>query len=168
MVLSCQSHLGTEIFGQNGWGHCKCVDIWDIKSLEQRLSLSWFLLAHTPHAWLTGILPSGSRPCRSPYKWPNGPQLAWCWTGPGSPTEWKLWTLALILALLKHQLDFFHGWTRGIRTLEIEGFNSMQIKIAHSPMQVSENPFSMDISRTPPQQQTGEMKYFFSSSSNAT
>lgn len=63
--------------------------------------------------------------------------------------EWKLWTMALILALLKTKLDFSHGGMEGNATLETQGFNFTKIKITHPPVPVSGNSFPCDITRTP-------------------
>lgn len=59
--------------------------------------------------------------------------------------EWNLWTLTL----LELQLHFFYGRTEGEGTLETQGFNSTQMKIIPSPMQVSEYSFSWYITRIP-------------------
>lgn len=64
----------------------------------------------------------------------------------------SVWATALILALLKTQLDFFLGKTKGNGTLETQGFESTEIKLSatsHPPVRVSENSFSHDITRNP-------------------
>lgn len=58
-------------------------------------------------------------------------------------------TLAVSVALLKPLLYFFYGRTGGEGTLETPGYNPMQIKITQSPVRVSENSFSLDITRIP-------------------
>lgn len=57
--------------------------------------------------------------------------------------EWKLWSTASIVALLKAQMDFFLGGgrqgTKRNRTFETQGFDSIEIKfstIYHPPVQV--------------------------------
>lgn len=63
--------------------------------------------------------------------------------------EQRLWAVALTLALLKTRLDFFQGRMEEEGTLETQGSNSIQISITHSPVEVSENPCSHDITRSP-------------------
>ena len=43
----------------------------------------------------------------------------------------NLWTLAFVLTLLKTQLDFSHGRTKGDGTLEAQGQISIQINLPH-------------------------------------
>lgn len=72
--------------------------------------------------------------------------------------EWKLWAMALILALLWTQLDFSPWRMKGNGTLETQGCNSIGIKlstISNAPMQVSENAFSCDITINPHPPATG-------------
>lgn len=63
--------------------------------------------------------------------------------------EQKLWAVAFILALLKAQLDFFDGRTEGEGTLQTQGFTSIQVNTIYSPIQILENLFSGDITRSP-------------------
>lgn len=59
---------------------------------------------------------------------------------------------ALILGLVKLQLDVFHGGSEGNETLRTHGCNSIEIKLSttsHPPRRISENSFSRDIARSP-------------------
>lgn len=102
------------------------------------------------HEWMIQLRKPGRLP---PELYPCIPQ-SWlclysfspfCLPSARAQSEWlysarKLWTLVLILALLKPQLHFFYKLTKGNRTLEAQGFKSMQIKIT-GLMDVSENYF---------------------------
>lgn len=44
--------------------------------------------------------------------------------------EQKLWTLALLLALLDVQLPIFQEWIKGNGTLRTQGYDSMKIKLS--------------------------------------
>lgn len=57
--------------------------------------------------------------------------------------------MVLILAQLKTWLDVFLGGMEGDGNLETQEINFTQINTIHSPMQVSENSFSCDITRSP-------------------
>ena len=73
-------------------------------------------------------------------------KLAEYWTGLYLNMKQKLWILALILALLKTQLDFFHGGMEGDRALETQRAASISTRINHhatsqSPARGSWNTF---------------------------
>lgn len=70
---------------------------------------------------------------------------AWCCIDCAN-IKWKLWAMALILALLKIQLEFFHGGWGERGPCKLRGV--VQCKLV-SPMQGSENPFFHDIARIP-------------------
>lgn len=65
-VPDCQPHLSTEVVGQTGHDQDKCSETWDIKSPEQRNSISCaFETLGTLTAWggPSCALPCGPRPC---------------------------------------------------------------------------------------------------------
>lgn len=82
-------------------------------------------------------------------QWKTQAKQACYWSRFSSIMERRLWTLVLIFPLLKPQLHVFYYWTKGNGMLENQGFNSTSIKISHSPMRLSENSFSWDITRIP-------------------
>lgn len=60
--------------------------------------------------------------------------------------EHKLRALALLLALLDPQLHLFQDWFKGNETLQLEGYNSTQIKLyttSYSPWRPPEILFPM-------------------------
>lgn len=65
--------------------------------------------------------------------------------------EQKLWSLALILALLKTKWDFFLGGTKGNETLETQGWDSTEIKLSttsHPSMGTSRHSYSSGTQET--------------------
>lgn len=61
----------------------------------------------------------------------------------------KLWTLALLRALLKPPLSILQDLIQGNGTSETERCNSTQIKLTHPPVRDSDSSFSRDTVRTP-------------------
>lgn len=55
--------------------------------------------------------------------------------------EWKLWTLAFLLALLNSQLPLFQEWLGGNGILETKECNSTSIKSSHPPTGASEKSY---------------------------
>lgn len=83
-ILTCQSHLGTEMGGQNGHGHRKCLKMWNIQSPEPRSSpsraLGVLVFARVAHGHGDPTL-NGLRDC-------SQPMLTWPWPS----MEGKRWT----------------------------------------------------------------------------
>lgn len=67
----------------------------------------------------------------------------------------KLWAMALILALLRANWDFFYGGMEGYGALATQGCNFTQINATQSPVRVSENSFSHSITRNTHSPATG-------------
>lgn len=68
-------------------------------------------------------------------------KLARCWTGLGFKMQQRPWAVVLILALLKTQLDFFHGEMERNGKLRTQGFKSMQINHSFSSISKNKMPF---------------------------
>lgn len=100
-ILSYQSHLGTEVLGQNGHGPCKGVNMWGTYSPKRR---SWCseALGSYGHVWL---LAPGSCLASCHWlsgHWPDGPQLAQCWSWPRRQPGKETRTLALLQESPRH------------------------------------------------------------------
>lgn len=109
------------------------------------------------HRGLTLLIPLPSPMCltamRTPY---NGlMDAAWCCARPNSNMGLELDT-GFAVSSSECPAARVQDWIKGNGTLQIKGCNSIQIKITHLTMQLSENPFSPYMVRTPPQALSGE------------
>lgn len=120
-------------------GHCKGVNPEYLNSFTKGVPLLAGLRAICTRFLLQGLI-----------RWADT-LMSWCSVEHSCNVERKLWTLALLLALLDPQLYLFQDWVKGHGTMQPKECNSTQIRpftTSHSPMWILEHSFPKDILRT--------------------